>query len=53
MDFPRWVQSVVQEEWTAEVFDLELLRYQKVEKEMVQLLQLALDCAAHLFIPIF
>ncbi|MCL7050914.1 hypothetical protein MKW94_006092 [Papaver nudicaule] len=46
VDLPRWVQSVVREEWTAEVFDLELLRYQNVEEEMVQLLQLAIDCAA-------
>lgn len=46
VDLPRWVQSVVREEWTAEVFDLELLRYQSVEEEMVQLLQLAIDCAA-------
>ncbi|KAL0379084.1 UNVERIFIED_CONTAM: putative inactive receptor kinase [Sesamum radiatum] len=43
---PRWVQSVVREEWTAEVFDLELLRYQNVEEDMVQLLQLAVDCTA-------
>ncbi|XP_020089026.1 probable leucine-rich repeat receptor-like protein kinase At1g68400 [Ananas comosus] len=27
MDLPTWVQSVVREEWTAEVFDLELMRY--------------------------
>ncbi|KAF5179635.1 Leucine-rich repeat receptor-like protein kinase pxc1 [Thalictrum thalictroides] len=46
VDLPRWVQSVVREEWTAEVFDLELLRYQNTEEEMVQLLQLAIDCAA-------
>lgn len=46
VDLPRWVQSVVREEWTAEVFDLELLRYHNVEEEMVQLLQLAIDCAA-------
>ncbi|KAL5079466.1 hypothetical protein RYX36_007887 [Vicia faba] len=46
VDLPRWVQSVVKEEWTSEVFDLELLRYQNVEEEMVQLLQLAVDCAA-------
>ncbi|KAI4339453.1 hypothetical protein MLD38_024397 [Melastoma candidum] len=44
VDLPRWVQSVVREEWTGEVFDGELLRYQDVEEEMVQLLQLALDC---------
>lgn len=46
VDLPRWVQSVVREEWAAEVFDLELLRYQNVEEEMVQLLQLAIDCTA-------
>ncbi|KAE8681521.1 putative inactive receptor kinase [Hibiscus syriacus] len=46
IDLPRWVQSVVREEWTSEVFDLELVRYQNVEEEMVQLLQLAVDCAA-------
>lgn len=46
VDLPRWVQSVVREEWTSEVFDMELLRYGNVEEEMVQLLQLAIDCAA-------
>ncbi|CAA7394920.1 unnamed protein product [Spirodela intermedia] len=46
VDLPRWVQSVVKEEWASEVFDPELLRYQDVEDEMVQLLQLAIDCTA-------
>ncbi|CAI9777668.1 unnamed protein product [Fraxinus pennsylvanica] len=46
VDLPRWVQSVVREEWSAEVFDLELLRYDNVEEDMVQLLQLAVDCTA-------
>ncbi|KAE8675760.1 putative inactive receptor kinase [Hibiscus syriacus] len=46
IDLPRWVQSIVREEWTAEVFDPELLRYQNVEEDMVQLLQLAIDCTA-------
>lgn len=46
VDLPRWVQSVVREEWTNELFDPELLRYQNVEEEMVQLLQLAIDCVA-------
>ncbi|GMH23365.1 hypothetical protein Nepgr_025208 [Nepenthes gracilis] len=46
VDLPRWVQSIVKEEWASEVFDLELLRYQNVEEEMVQLLELAIDCAA-------
>ncbi|KAJ9557608.1 hypothetical protein OSB04_012222 [Centaurea solstitialis] len=46
VDLPRWVQSVVREEWTSEVFDLELLRDQNVEDDMVQLLQLAINCTA-------
>ncbi|KAK9013134.1 hypothetical protein V6N11_041153 [Hibiscus sabdariffa] len=46
VDLPRWVQSVVEEEWRAEVFDLELLRYENVEEDMVQLLQLAINCTA-------
>ncbi|GAB2210532.1 hypothetical protein Droror1_Dr00015799 [Drosera rotundifolia] len=46
IDLPRWVQSVVREEWTAEVFDVELMRYNGVEDEMVQLLQVAMACVA-------
>ncbi|KAK7372324.1 hypothetical protein VNO80_05700 [Phaseolus coccineus] len=46
VDLPRWVQSVVQGEWNTDVFDMELLRYQSVEEEMVKLLQLALECTA-------
>ncbi|CAI9767047.1 unnamed protein product [Fraxinus pennsylvanica] len=45
-NLPRWVESVVKDECTAEVFDLELLRYQNIEENMVRLLQLAVDCAA-------
>ncbi|KAK6155870.1 hypothetical protein DH2020_010118 [Rehmannia glutinosa] len=40
----NWIQSVVREEWTAEVFDLELLRYENLEEAMVQVLQIAIDC---------
>ncbi|GKV00761.1 hypothetical protein SLEP1_g13398 [Rubroshorea leprosula] len=46
IDLPRWVQSVVREEWTAEVFDVELMGYNNIEEEMVQLLQIGMSCVS-------
>ncbi|KAK1260095.1 putative inactive receptor kinase [Acorus gramineus] len=52
IDLPRWVQSVVREEWTAEVFDVELMMggggesNNAEEEEMVGLLQVAMACVS-------
>lgn len=45
-DLPRWVQSVVREEWTAEVFDEELIRDRNIEEELVEMLKIALACVS-------
>lgn len=45
-DLPRWVQSVVREEWTAEVFDEELLKDRNIEEELVEMLKVALACVS-------
>lgn len=46
VDLPRWVRSVVRDEWTAEVFDQELLRYKNIEEELVAMLHVAMVCVA-------
>ncbi|KAJ6699420.1 LEUCINE-RICH REPEAT RECEPTOR-LIKE PROTEIN KINASE IMK3-RELATED [Salix purpurea] len=45
MDLPQWVASIVKEEWTNEVFDLELMRdAQTIGDELLNTLKLALHC---------
>ncbi|CAA0830371.1 Leucine-rich repeat receptor-like protein kinase PXC1 [Striga hermonthica] len=43
-DLPGWVRSVVRDEWTAEVFDQELLRYKNIEEELVSTLHVGMAC---------
>ncbi|KAL5740304.1 hypothetical protein ACOSQ2_029484 [Xanthoceras sorbifolium] len=45
MDLPQWVASIVKEEWTNEVFDLELMRdTPTIGDELLNTLKLALHC---------
>lgn len=46
VDLPKWVKSVVKEEWTSEVFDQELLRYKNIEDELVAMLHVGMACVA-------
>ncbi|KAF3632854.1 putative GTP-binding protein [Capsicum annuum] len=40
----KWVQRVVNKEWTWDVFDFELARHKEKEDEMVALLKVAMAC---------
>lgn len=44
IDLAKWVNSVVKEEWTGEVFDKALVVEGASEERMVSLLQIALKC---------
>ncbi|KAL3521265.1 hypothetical protein ACH5RR_019414 [Cinchona calisaya] len=45
VDLPHWVASIVKEEWTNEVFDLELMRdASTIGDELLNTLKLALHC---------
>lgn len=50
VNFLRWIQSVVWKKWTTKVFDLDLLRYQNIEEDMVQHLLLPVDCTTKYWI---
>ncbi|KAL0344425.1 UNVERIFIED_CONTAM: putative inactive leucine-rich repeat receptor-like protein kinase IMK2 [Sesamum radiatum] len=45
LDLPQWVASIVKEEWTNEVFDVELMRdASNIGDELLNTLKLALHC---------
>ncbi|KAM7486260.1 hypothetical protein LguiA_002269 [Lonicera macranthoides] len=44
-DLVIWVNSVIREQWTPKVFDIELLRHPNKEEEMAKLLQIGMACA--------
>ncbi|KAL1808115.1 hypothetical protein ACET3Z_025105 [Daucus carota] len=45
VDLPQWVSSILKEEWTNEVFDLELMGdTSDVNEELLKTLQLAMHC---------
>lgn len=45
VDLPQWVASIVKEEWTNEVFDVELMRdASSIGDELLNTLKLALHC---------
>ncbi|PIN22995.1 Serine/threonine protein kinase [Handroanthus impetiginosus] len=45
LDLPQWVASIVKEEWTNEVFDVELIRdASNIGDELLNTLKLALHC---------
>ncbi|KAJ6295199.1 hypothetical protein OIU78_023251 [Salix suchowensis] len=43
-DLATWVSSVVREEWTGEVFDMDMMRTKNCEGEMLKLLKIGMCC---------
>ncbi|XP_006848637.2 probable leucine-rich repeat receptor-like protein kinase At1g68400 [Amborella trichopoda] len=43
-DLPEWVRSVVNEDWSTDILDLEILNAKNGHGEMLKLTQIALDC---------
>ncbi|CAK7354366.1 unnamed protein product [Dovyalis caffra] len=43
-DLATWVNSVVREEWTGEVFDMDMMRTKNCEGEMLKLLKIGMCC---------
>ncbi|CAH8359241.1 unnamed protein product [Eruca vesicaria subsp. sativa] len=47
VDLPRWVKSVVRDEWKREVFDSELLSLEREEEEMMEeMVALGIECTS-------
>ncbi|WCJ26489.1 Leucine-rich repeat protein kinase family protein [Euphorbia peplus] len=46
LDLPRWMLCAINDEWTSEVFDVELLQDGDLEEVMLQLLELAFSWTA-------
>ncbi|KZV17153.1 ring canal kelch [Dorcoceras hygrometricum] len=45
LDLPQWVSSIVKEEWTNEVFDIELMKdASNIGEDLLKTLKLALHC---------
>ncbi|KAL0400924.1 UNVERIFIED_CONTAM: putative inactive receptor kinase [Sesamum latifolium] len=43
----NWIQTLLRNEWTAEVIDMVLLKYENEEEAMVEVLQIALNCVTN------
>lgn len=44
VDLCSWVNRAVREEWTAEIFDMEITMHRRASSDMVRLLKIAMRC---------